>query len=216
MLSHDRVWAAIDALASLNDMSTSGLAKRAGLDSTAFNKSKRYSSDGRPRWPSTESLAKVMKATGATLDELTALVRGFGAESQVRQPSGSYGVPLIGVAQAGAGGFFDDAGFPVGQGWDVVDFPVQPGEGAFALEVQGDSMLPLYRKGDRLIVQPGASVRKGDRVVVKTTEGEVMAKILERQTATSVDLVSLNPEHPTRSLPKDNIEWMNRILWASQ
>ncbi|EBV3600078.1 helix-turn-helix transcriptional regulator, partial [Salmonella enterica subsp. enterica serovar Virchow] len=44
MLSHERVWAAIDALAARNDLSASALAKRAGLDSTAFNKSKRQSS----------------------------------------------------------------------------------------------------------------------------------------------------------------------------
>ena len=55
-------------------LSASGLAKRAGLDSTAFNKSKRQSSDGRPRWPSTESLAKIMEATGASLEEFMALV----------------------------------------------------------------------------------------------------------------------------------------------
>ncbi|TIO63069.1 MAG: helix-turn-helix transcriptional regulator, partial [Mesorhizobium sp.] len=71
MLSHDRVWAAIDALAERYSLSASGLARRAGLDSTAFNKSKRLSSDGRPRWPSTESLAKIIEATGASLEEFT-------------------------------------------------------------------------------------------------------------------------------------------------
>ena len=75
MLSHDRVWAAIDALAERYALSASGLAKRAGLDSTAFNKSKRQSVDGRPRWPSTESLAKVIEATGSSLDEFLALVK---------------------------------------------------------------------------------------------------------------------------------------------
>ena len=75
MLSHDRVWAAIDALAERYSLSASGLAKSAGLDATAFNKSKRYSSDGRPRWPSTESLAKIIEATGASIDEFLALVR---------------------------------------------------------------------------------------------------------------------------------------------
>ncbi|MGC8000547.1 S24 family peptidase, partial [Salmonella enterica] len=81
-------------------------------------------------------------------------------------------MPLVGFAQAGAGGFFDDAGFPVGQGWDLIELPAQSGEGAYALKVQGDSMLPLYRNGDVLIVEPGAAVRKGDRVVVKTSGGE--------------------------------------------
>ncbi len=216
MLSHDRVWAAIDALAERYSLSASGLARRAGLDSTAFNKSKRQSADGRPRWPSTESLAKIMEATGASLDEFLALV-----EDRLQRPGPAaaarrQAVPLVGFAQAGAGGFFDDAGFPVGQGWDLVELPAQSAEGAYALKVQGDSMLPLYRNGDVLIVQPGAAVRKGDRVVVKTSTGEVMAKVLERQTTQSIALVSLNPEHPDRDIPTHDIEWVARIVWASQ
>jgi phage repressor protein C with HTH and peptisase S24 domain len=220
MLSHDRVWAAIDALAERYSLSTSGLAKRAGLDSTAFNKSKRQSSDGRPRWPSTESLAKVIEATGASLDEFITLVEGsplrhaFAGSAQL--PAQSPSVPLLGFAQAGAGGFFEDAGFPVGQGLDRVDLPTPAAEQSYAVKVQGDSMLPLYRNGDVLIVEPGVTVRKGDRVVVKTTGGEVMAKVLERRTAKSISLLSLNPEHPNRDIPAAEIEWVARIVWASQ
>jgi phage repressor protein C with HTH and peptisase S24 domain len=223
MLSHERVWAAIDALAERYSLSASGLARRAGLDSTAFNKSKRQSADGRPRWPSTESLAKVIEATGASLDEFLALVEngserpkptaaGRGTRQSV-QPSS---VPLLGVAQAGAGGFFEDAGFPAGQGLDLIELPARGGENAYALKVQGDSMLPLYRDGDVLIVEPGATVRKGDRVVVKTGNGEVMAKVLERRTAKSISLLSLNPDHPNRDIPVRDIEWVARIVWASQ
>lgn len=211
MLSHDRVWAAIDALAARHSLSASGLAKRAGLDSTAFNKSKRRSSDGRPRWPSTESLAKVIQATNSSLDDFFALIEGMSGKA-----TNGRTVPLIGFAQAGAGGFFDDAGFPAGQGWDLVELPSRAGEGAYALQVQGDSMLPLYRDGDLLIVQPGAAIRRGDRVVVKTVEGEVMAKLLERRTAQSITLVSVNLAHPNRQIAIESIEWMARIVWASQ
>ena len=216
MLSHERVWAAIDALAARYSLSASGLAKRAGLDSTAFNKSKRLSSDGRPRWPSTESLAKIIEATGSSLDEFLSLVKGRVAAASDRflvQPSS---VPLIGFAQAGSGGFFDDAGFPAGQGWDLVEIPSRTREGTYALQVQGDSMLPLYRDGDVLIVDPAASIRRGDRVVVKTSEGEVMAKLLEKRSAERVELRSLNPEHPGRQLMTGDIEWVARIVWASQ
>lgn len=209
MLSHQQLWAAIDALAARHSLSASGLAKRAGLDSTAFNKSKRSSADGRPRWPSTESLAKIMDATGATLVEFVALVEGRGV-------TGRPTVPLIGFAQAGAGGYFDDAGFPLGQGWDEIEVPAGTADSAYALQVQGDSMLPLYRDGDILIVQPGASVRKGDRVVVRTTDGEVTAKILAGRTTAAIQLVSLNPAHPDRTIPAGDIDWIARIVWASQ
>jgi phage repressor protein C with HTH and peptisase S24 domain len=225
MLSHDRVWAAIDALAKRYSLSASGLAKLAGLDSTAFNKSKRLSADGRPRWPSTESVSKIIEATGASLDEFVMLVEsGIARSRQGNEPGQAIGalprqrptVPLVGFAQAGAGGFFDDAGFPVGHGHDLVELPARATETSYALKVQGDSMLPLYRDGDVLIVDPGASVRKGDRVVVKTSGGEVMAKMLERQTPQIIALLSLNPAHPNRELPMAEVEWVARIVWASQ
>lgn len=217
MFSHESVWAAIDALAERHSLSASGLARRAGLDPTTFNKSKRYASDGRARWPSTESLAKVMEATGSTFDEFTRLIRGenrtlqFGEYTQDTQS-----IPLLGMAEAGAGGYFDDAGFPAGQGWDIVEFPASTGEGVYALEVSGDSMLPLYRDGDTLIVAPNTAIRRGDRVVVRTKDGEVMAKILHRQTPRTIELHSLNPEHPNRTFESRDIEWVARILWASQ
>jgi phage repressor protein C with HTH and peptisase S24 domain len=125
-------------------------------------------------------------------------------------------VPLLGFAQAGAGGFFDSGGFPVGQGWDEVNIPVGPNSNTYALEVSGDSMLPLYRDGDVVIVSPSEQVRRGDRVVVRTNSGEVMAKILHRQTNSQVELHSLNPEHPPRIFRTEEIDWIARILWASQ
>lgn len=221
MFSHDSIWAAIDALAERHRLSPSGLARRAGLDPTSFNKSKRQSVDGRQRWPSTESIAKVLDATGATIDEFFAL--SLTSPDAAPLPQGAFPpqagtIPLLGFAQAGAGGFFDDGGFPAGQGWDVVEFPASPDRkaGVYALEVQGDSMLPLYRDGDVLIVEPGAQVRRGDRVVVKTREGEVMAKVLHRQSPRMIELVSLNPDHPNRSFEIDEIDWIARIIWASQ
>jgi hypothetical protein len=105
-------------------------------------------------------------------------------------------IPLIGFTQAGAGGFFDEGGVPVGGGWDQIRFPGVDDENAYALEVTVDSMQPLYRDGDILIVSPNSAARKGDRVVLRTADGEVMAKILVRRTAKTVELASLNPDHP--------------------
>lgn len=226
MLSHEKIWGAIDRLAEQHQLTASGLARRAGLDPTSFNKSKRTGPDGRQRWPSTESISKVLDATGASIDQFMSFIgagasgRGMGesnmGDNGVPPQAGS--IPLLGFAQAGAGGFFDDGGFPAGQGWDVVEFPASPSRNAnvYALEVQGDSMMPAYRDGDVLIVEPGAQVRRGDRVVVKTRDGEVMAKILARHSARSIDLLSLNPEHANRSLDLSEVDWMARIIWASQ
>ena len=216
MLKHDSVWAAIDALAAKNDISASALAKRAGLDPTTFNKSKRTGHDGRLRWPSTESLAKVLEATGATLDELFGLITGRPADALETKAYRPGRAPLMGFAQAGVGGYFEDAGFPAGEGWEQVDFPAAGGGNAYALQVSGDSMLPLYRSGDTIIVAPAAPVRRGDRVVARTKAGEVMAKLLERQTPDRIELRSLNPDHPDRSISAEDLDWMARIIWASQ
>ena len=210
MLSHTHIWAAIDRLAERYQLSPSGLARRAGLDPTTFNKSKRIAPDGRRRWPSTESLAKILEATNASLDEFLILMNaGEGRLPQRR-------VPLIGFAQAGGGGYFDDGGFPLGGGWEEVEFPDIRDENAYALEIAGESMLPVYRDGDIIIVSPAAGIRRGDRVVVKTRSGEVMAKLLARKTATSIILASFNPEHEDRHFNLEDIEWMARIVWASQ
>jgi phage repressor protein C with HTH and peptisase S24 domain len=211
-LTHGRVWTAIDALARRYGLSPSGLAKRAGLDPTSFNKSKRRTGEGRPRWPTTESIAKVLEATGASFEDFTALVtsdpRG---RRSMAQP-----LPLIGFTQAGGGGFFDDGGFPVGQGWDQIRFPRVDDENAYALEVTGDSMQPVYRDRDILIISPNSTARKGDRLVLRMTDGEVMAKILVRRTAKTVELASFNPAHPNLVFPLERVDWMARIVWASQ
>lgn len=213
MLSHSAIWDGVDALARRHGLSASALAKLAGLDATAFNVSKRISKDGRERWPSTESIAKILEATGEGFD---AFIAGTGAYLQLNDNQPNRSVPLLGLAQAGSGGFFDSAGFPAGQGWDEIALPAPGDGGIYALEVQGDSMEPLYREGDRIVVSPTEQVRRGDRVVVKTNDGEVMAKILHRQTGKQIELHSLNPAYEPRILELSQVEWIARIIWASQ
>lgn len=215
MLSHRSIWDGIDALARRHGHSVSALARIAGLDATAFNVSKRVSKDGRERWPSTESIAKILDVTGESFDNFLAGTGAYIQMSGLSEP-GPRTVPLIGLAQAGSGGFFDSAGFPAGQGWDEVALPAPSDTGIYALEVTGDSMVPLYREGDRIVVSPTEQVRRGDRVVVKTLDGEVMAKILARQSAKQVELHSVNPAYDPRILEIGDIEWMARIIWASQ
>jgi len=208
MLTHDQIWGALDRLAARAGLSASGLAKKAGLDPTTFNKSKRITVEGRPRWPSTESVAKALAATNVSIDSFVQLIEDA--------PRTVQSVPLLGLAQAGGGGYFTDGGFPVGKGWDEVGLPAVNDEHAYALEISGDSMKPAYRDGDVIVVSPGAQIRKGDRVVVKTKDGEVMVKELRRRTSRTLELQSLNPNHVDRVLPASDVEWIARIVWASQ
>jgi len=212
MVTHLQIWRALDALAARHGLSPSGLARLAGLDPTTFNKSKRSTANGKLRWPSTESLAKVLTATGAGLEEFVALTIG----DRAAQPSRARPVPLIGFAQAGQRGYFDDAGFPAGSGWEEITFPEIADDHAYALEIAGDSMLPVYRDGDRILVSPSGSLRRGDRVVARTRAGEVMAKQLGRLTGQHVELKSFNAAYPDRSFALSEIAFLHRIAWVSQ
>jgi len=207
-LSHAELWTAIDALAKRFDLTPSAMARLAGLDPTSFNRSKRGDADSRPRWPSTESLAKVLEATGVGFAE-------FAAMTEAPHPPRSRGVPLMSVDQARAAQAFDAAGFPIGPAWDEADFPGLFDEGVYALEVSGDDLAPVYRDGDRLLVSPVLEPRRGDRVVVKTLRGALLIMTLSRLTARSLQLTAVNGPGE-RVLERGEAAWIARILWASQ
>ena len=215
MLTHEQIWQAIDRLATSFGYSTSGLAKQAGLDSTSFNKSKRIGPDGKPRWPSTESISRVLTATGATMHDFISLVDELNSNNN----TSTLTIPVIGFAQAGAHGFFDEEGYPAGDSWDEVRFPdynAQNNDGFYALEVSGNSMEPLYRDGDVLVVSPKAKLRQGDRIVLKTTSGEVIVKEFIKQNASRVEVRGLTPDQASKEFSTKDIAWMGRIVWVSQ
>ncbi|WGD52114.1 helix-turn-helix transcriptional regulator [Bradyrhizobium sp. CB1650] len=208
MLTHDQIWGALDRLAARAGLSPSGLAKRAGLDPTTFNKSKRVTSDGRERWPSTESIAKALSAAGSSIETFVKLID--------HTPGDGRSVPLIGFALAAGSGYFDDRGFPSGKGWDQVALPTAEDGHTFALEISGDALQPAYRDGDILLVSPGTPIRKGDRVVVKTRAGEVMVTTLMRRTSKALELQPLDATRAERTLAVADVAWIARIVWASQ
>jgi phage repressor protein C with HTH and peptisase S24 domain len=208
MLSHGEIWGAIDRLALKLSISPSRLARDAGLDATSFNKSKRVTSAGKPRWPSTESISKVLRTVNMDFEDFACMAKNKGASGPA--------IPVIGLAQAGDEGFFDDAGFPCGGSWEDVRVPGELDDNVYALEIAGDSMDPVLRAGDKVLVAPNATVRRGDRVVVKTLQGEVMAKELRKLTETRVELASLNPDYEDRDLARKEVQWIGRIIWVSQ
>jgi phage repressor protein C with HTH and peptisase S24 domain len=215
-LSHGEIWRAIDALAERFDMTPSAMARMAGLDPTSFNRSKRGSSEGggHARWPSTESLAKLLEATGVNFSEFAALTEHAPALGPTRVKS----APLIGLSEAGREGLFDAAGMPVGSGWDEIPAP-DLGQGLFALEVTGDDLAPVYRDGDRLLVSPTVEPRRGDRVAARTHAGEVLVRELGRVTARAIELTDLRRSGGAsgdRLLSRDEVAWIARIVWVSQ
>src|ERR1700761_9329757 len=107
-LTHEQIWTALDRLAERAGLSASGLAKKAGLDPTTFNKSKRVTADGHERWPSTESIAKALTATASSIDHFVQLIGDHSQQART--------IPLFGLAQAASGATFDQHGFPAFRG----------------------------------------------------------------------------------------------------
>lgn len=211
MFTHPQIWAGIDKLAKDKGWSASRLAREAGLDPTTFNRSKRHTNQEKPRWPSTESLAKILGATSTSLETFVALMLD---EVPGAQLGTSKRLRSVGLGEAGQAGVFDESGFPMGDGWDEIDFPGIADKHAFALEVHGDALLPAYRDGDVLIVSPSASIRRHDRVILKGATSELLAGTLSRRTAQRLELELFNDRKDNVTFLLKDVAWLSRILWA--
>ena len=207
MFAHQDIWRAIDKLAASRGLSVSGLARRAGLDPTTFNKSKRVTRDGKARWPSTESVAKVLEAIEAPVSEFAALLDGGGAVPRR--------LPLIALGAVREGSGVNAKGLPSGASQDHFAGPHIEDPHGFAVEVTDAYLAPHYRSGDLIVVSPREQPRRGDRVLLKTRAGEVIAMQITRATADRVELHGFDGGGP-RTLETADLVWMHRIVWVSQ
>ena len=211
MFSHPQVWAGIDRLAKEKGWSASRLAREAGLDPTTFNRSKRHTNQAKPRWPSTESLAKILDATSTSLETFVGLMSDDPLSSQ-GEPSKR--LRSVGLQDTRQTALFDEAGFPIGDDWDEIDFPNIADKHAFALEVQGDQLLPAYRDGDVLIISPTAGVRRHDRVALKSRSNELILGTLARRTAQRIELEPFREPEENLIYALKDVAWLSRIIWA--
>ncbi len=210
MFTHEDVWRAIDLLAERHGLSTSALARKAGLDATSFNRSKRVTTNGRPRWPSSESLAKVLRCTNTSLAEFTLLMSGS-ADMRLELPITDLAAP------EGLGQRFDETGRPAGAEWRSMPCPGMDDAGAFALRIRGDGFLPVYRDGDVLIASVNVPARPGDRIILALGDGRGLLMRLQEQTPQHLMLhpLTAKAQNPIK-LETARIAWIARILWATQ
>ena len=131
-------------------------------------------------------------------------------------PAPSHRLRCLAMDQADRTDVFDEAGFPVGGVWDEIDFPNLDDPHAYALEVHGDELLPTYRDGDLLIVSPVASIRRRDRVILRTKAGPIVAGTLLRRTAQRIEVAPFARDLDPQVLPVREVAWLVRILWVSQ
>jgi len=75
MITNEKIWMALDRLAQEHGLTAGGLARAAQLDQTIFNPSKRrLKATGRERWPSSETIAKVLNVIGISRAQFGAMV----------------------------------------------------------------------------------------------------------------------------------------------
>jgi len=215
-LTHDWIWSAIDTLAERRGLTPSGLARLAGLDPTTFNRSKRLTSEGRPRWPSTESIAKVLEATGTTLDDFATLEFEDTLEISFDEAEEGEisGVPVVGRIRSGV---VADWQPPLEQkmaanGHQVVE----TGRRRFALAVADASLEPAYSAGNVLVASEAAEPRPGDRVLVKPAGMPVLARLLIGSTANRIEIATFGSEIERITLRRRDIDWLARIVLVRQ
>ncbi len=209
MVKHADIWSAIDRLAKHSQLSASGLARRAGLDPTTFNKSKRITKEGHERWPSMESVVKAIEAAQVTIHTFADLIDGDGAAK-------TQTVPLLGFAEDGAQRFFDDSGIPTGDGCDAIPFLDAKKEGYFACKVAGRSMEPVYHDGDVLILSRLAPLHAGDRVVLCLRDGNCVVKEFKAETVKAIEVKSIDAGQDVATFPLTDVKWHARVMWVRQ
>lgn len=122
-------------------------------------------------------------------------------------------VPLLSFAQAGR----TDLG-ALDEGWTgeaFIAFDVADPK-AFALRIEGDSMVPAINPGDVVIASPASSIRRGDEVVVRTIDGECFCKLWGGVSGDIVTLSSHNPLHKSFTLHQQQIAWVYPVVQTSK
>ena len=215
-MRHEDVWRALDTLAAEKGLSPSGLARAAGLDPTTFNRSKRQTRAGL-RWPSTESLSRVLHATGASLEAFTALVGGARALTTGRHHQrGLRHLPMLPLSRLGEPALFDAAGHPVRENWEETEVPQPADLHGYAVRVDSARFEPAFRDGGTLIVSPEAPLRPGDRALLHgDPAGGVVIVLVAVGNGTRFRLQPFGaaPE-PVAASPTESCR-LHRIVWTA-
>ena len=160
-MQYEQVWDAVDKLARLHGLSPSGLAKKAGLDATTFNKSKRTRRDGKQRWPSLDSINKILDACNISFEQFYQLID----EDLATQAEG---IPFIRFSELEKNGIKNSK--LVTDKWEKIQFP-DTTVNLYAVNLDTADFEPIFRKGNTLIATKDPEIRKGDRVLIFLIEG---------------------------------------------
>jgi hypothetical protein len=65
-------------------------------------------------------------------------------------------------------------------------------------------------------VSPVASIRRRDRVILRTKAGPIVAGTLLRRTAQRIEIAPFARDLDPQVFPVREVAWLVRILWVSQ
>ena len=203
MFSHNDIWIAIDRLADSRGFSPSGLARQAGLDPTAFNKSKRVSPTGKPRWPSTESLAKILTVTNCTMADLLVLMDSTPGTISNYVPFVTYAALLKGRIVPPANP-------------EIYPVHTETGPDAFAVQLGDSAFHPLFREGAVIVAEPISKPSAGDRILLFSREDGLKGGIVESVQKRVWSVMLPDDNFSTGKFQDDSVDWVARILWSTQ
>lgn len=190
-------------------MTPSRLAQMSGLDPALLSQGRRKRPDGTFRWPSLETLSRILNRFDMTMDDFSGLMFGDPAAKA------GFMLPCLNLYAASDDGHFDKNNLPIRSKWLKVDFPDLRDPNCFGLIVDTDRYEPVYRENALLVCSPAHQVRRGDRIAFKAEDGYVRLATLVRQSTFTTDLASILTED-VETLPTASLIWTARIAWARQ
>ena len=207
-MKYETIWSAVDNLAKALSMTPSGLAKKSGLDSTTFNRSKRIRPDGKKRWPSLDSINKVLEYCNISFEEFYNYGDNYDGHSNIQT------IPFARLSNNVIPSYQEDNA-PDTTNWESIAFPIGTNS-AYALEIDTVEYEPVYKKGSTVLLLKNSEIRHGDRIAVFFNDGsKVLAEFMHRKPQT-IELLSLKKSENEISVKIDDIAYINRIVWVSQ
>ena len=207
-MKYETIWSAVDNLAKALSMTPSGLAKKSGLDSTTFNRSKRIRPDGKKRWPSLDSINKVLEYCNISFEEFYNYGDNYDGHSNIQT------IPFARLSNNVIPSYQEDNA-PDTTNWESIAFPIRTNS-AYALEIDTNEYEPVYKKGSTVLLLKNSEIRHGDRIAVFFNDGsKVLAEFMHRKPQT-IELLSLKKSENEISVKIDDIAYINRIVWVSQ
>lgn len=207
-MKYEQVWDAVDKLARTHGLSPSGLAKKAGLDATTFNKSKRIRADGKKRWPSLDSINKILDACNVTFEQFYSLI------DEDLNPDLLNAVPYIKFSAMDCNLDIRDDRLNTDK-WNRLHFP-DTTTNLYAIDIDVTDFEPFYRAGSIIIATKSSEIRKGDRIVVIFKNGDILIKEFVHRTPSTLVLGDIANPQKEMNVNIIDIELVNRILWAGQ